>query len=394
MLNELLTIVVWCLTLALVVPIFTFSIEVLLGARGGDTLPTQETSQSACILVPAHNEAGILGETLERLVPVLPDHVRVLVVADNCTDETAEVARTFGVAVVERHDPSKRGKGFALAFGREWLKQSPPDCVIVLDADCQTDKASLEAIVDTATRRGVPVQASYIFRPDLSASPKVQISNFAFWVKNVVRQKGTQRLGGGAVLTGTGMGFPWSIFETLTLATNSIVEDLELSVELTRLGSAPFFLESALVTSVAAGEAATLAQRSRWEHGFLAIAQVHSLPSLWQGIRLWDPPLILLGLHLLVPPLALLMSIAGTTAILLAGIAVWSDNLLPAILMASSTILALISVLLAWVREGRRWISARSMLMVPLYILWKLPVYLRFVMGRRAEWVRTERTST
>lgn len=392
MLHELGAIAAWSLTIALAIPTCIFCVEILLGVYSSEAIVIKEISHSAYILVPAHNEATILGATLNQLVTVLPKNASVLVVADNCDDETAEVARSFGVAVVERQDPSRRGKGFALAFGREWMKQTPPDCVIVFDADCHTDKASLEAIIATVMRHDAPVQASYTFRSDLSASPRVQISNFALWIKNVVRQKGAQRLGGGAVLTGTGMGFPWHIFDTLPLATNSIVEDLELSVELTRSGSAPFFLESAHVTSVAAGEAATLAQRARWEHGFLATAQAHSFPSIWKGITSMNRPLFFLGLHLLVPPLALLMSVACATAVLLIGATIWTDLLLQAMLVTVFTGLALCSVLLAWVRGGYRWICARSILAVPLYVLWKLPVYLRFITGRRAKWVRTDRT--
>ena len=388
----MLYIAAWAVVLALAIPTSIFCLEVLHGSRTCESDPITPTSHSAAILVPAHNEAAILGDTLDRLIAVLPDFASVLVVADNCDDETAEVARSFGVTVIERKNPTQRGKGFALAFGRDWLQKSPPDCVIVLDADCQIDKASLEAITATATRRGKPVQASYIFRPDLSVPPKVQISNFAFWIKNVVRQKGARRLGGGAVLTGTGMGFPWAVFEALPLATNSIVEDLELSVELTRRRSAPIFLENALVTSLAATETATLAQRARWEHGFLAIAKAHSFRSVWLGITSANRPLALLGLHLLVPPLALLMAVVCTSAVLLVVASMWTGDLFPAIMVTSLAIIVLCSVLLAWVLEGHRWISAKSMMMVPLYVLWKLPAYLRFVMGRRAEWVRTDRT--
>lgn len=391
MLHDLLLFATWGGAIVLTLPLSIFCLEVLLGIGKHRALTPIAIPYSACIIMPAHNEATIIGDTLDRLLPVLPESVTVLVVADNCNDQTADIARSHGSVVVKRHDTANRGKGYALDFGRNWLRQSPPDCVIVLDADCATDRASLGALIRAALQCKRPVQASYTFTPNLSAPPKVQISNFAIWLKNVVRQKGTQRLGGAAVLTGTGMAFPWSVFERMPLATNSIVEDLELAVALTSSGSAPIFLENASVTSAAASEEATLAQRARWEHGFLAIAKSHSFPTLWKGVKTQNWPLILLSLHLLVPPLALLMSVAGSMAALLALAAVWTDALMPAVLVAALAGAALGSILIAWLSGGHRWLSGRSTLMIPLYILWKLPLYLRFVVGRRSEWVRTDR---
>lgn len=392
MLNELTTLAAWGVTVAIGIPLTTFVVEVMLGLRPSKVPISTGTAYSAFIIMPAHNEAGVLDGTLSKLVPILPGGVRVLVVADNCTDETANVARSYEVTVIERRDPAKRGKGYALAFGRDWLKSSPPDCVIVLDADCQTDRRSLEILIGTAVDRAKPVQASNMFAPDLSAPAKVQISNFAMWIKNVVRQRGTQRLGGAANVTGTGMAFPWSIFETLPLATSSIVEDLELAVELTRSGRAPVFLESARITSSAASEEATLVQRSRWEHGFLSIAKSHSLPTLADGIRSRSWQLILLGFHLLVPPLALLLVAAVTAAATLIGAAIWADVVMPIAVVATLLGLVFCSVFLAWFSGGRRWLSGVSVLAVPLYVVWKIPVYLRFVAGQRSEWVRTDRT--
>lgn len=392
MVHDVMLFLAWIAAIILILPLTTFCLEVFLGLGKRPEILPPSVPYSAFIIMPAHDEASILGDTLDRLRPVLPQSVSVLVVADNCADETANIAKERGVTVVERRDTDKRGKGYALDFGREWLKRAPPDCVIVLDADCATDKASLEALIVASLQHQRPIQANYTFTPDLSAPPKVQISNFALWLKNVVRQKGAQRLGGGAILTGTGMAFPWAIFETLPLATNSIVEDLELGVELTSRGSAALFLESAHVTSAAASETATLAQRARWEHGFITVARRYSFPTLVNGLKAHSKPLILLGLHLLVPPLALLMTVASGITVLLFIAAIWAETLLPAVIVTGLTGAALCCVFAAWASGGHRWLSARSMLMVPLYVLWKLPVYLRLVTGRRSEWTRTDRS--
>ena len=67
--------------------------------------------------------------------------------ADNCTDATADIARSVGVEVIERIEPDRRGKGFALDFAREHLERAPPQVVIVIDADCATDSESLARLI-------------------------------------------------------------------------------------------------------------------------------------------------------------------------------------------------------------------------------------------------------
>jgi hypothetical protein len=99
------------------------------------------------VLIPAHNEQLLIGQTLQRLLPQITAVDRVLVVADNCTDKTALMARSHGVEVLERHDTQNRGKGFALAAGVAHLAADPPDVVIVFDADCDAANShSFEAV--------------------------------------------------------------------------------------------------------------------------------------------------------------------------------------------------------------------------------------------------------
>src|SRR3546814_77955 len=155
--------------------------------------------------------AGIAA-TVEALSAVAPG-AQILVVADNCDDATAAEARKAGADVVERHDPDRRGKGFALAFGREELAGSPPDVVIVVDADCRLGDGSAERLAARAMVGGRAVQAANLLTAGKDASPLVAVSNFAMLVKNIIRARGLVRLGGGALLFGTGMAFSWSLFE-------------------------------------------------------------------------------------------------------------------------------------------------------------------------------------
>ena len=88
------------------------------------------------VLMPAHDEAGGIEPAIRAVLAQLAAGDRLLVVADNCSDATAAVARAAGAEVIERSDRVRRGKGYALDHGVRWLEQAPPAAVVILDADC------------------------------------------------------------------------------------------------------------------------------------------------------------------------------------------------------------------------------------------------------------------
>ena len=387
----MLVLLCWVIAIPPFVALTIFSLETLLGAMPSKAKSYPGRLPTTRILIPAHNEAGTIETTLDRLASIVSADVRLLVVADNCSDPTADLVRRAGHEVIERADPNNRGKGFALAFGTDHLRADPPECVIIFDADCETDAASIATLAKACVAENVVVQASYILQPDLAAPPKVQISNFAFWMKNVVRQRGGQRLGAAAVLVGTGMAFPWNIIERAPLATSEIVEDLALGVHLTRSGQPPIYLEQAMVKSAAASEGATLDQRTRWETGFVAIARSFGFRALWEGMRTGNRKLFQLGLHLLVPPLALLLLLALAVSVVV-GLGAWVTGHSEAfVVLAIALAVASMSVLINWIVAGRRWLGLQALLRLPLYLLWKIPIYLRIVKGDEIGWTRTER---
>ena len=363
-----------------------FVAEVLAGLLPIPAARKRASRASAVIVVPAHDEGPVIAETLRRLTQAVGDGMRILIVADNCSDSTAEEARAMGVQVVERDDPKLRGKGHALAFAVDRLAAAPPDILVVLDADCTIDGPSLLALVESAAASGSPSQAINLLRPDRDASPLVQLSTFAFMLKNLIRQRGLQRLAGRVHLTGTGMAMPFRLFRASAQVRSSIVEDLALGLELAEQGHAPQLIEDAFVWSGGSSEQGTLIQRSRWEGGFLATASRYGPRTILKGS-------ILAGLDLLVPPLALfaalnLLVLAVAAVLTLASNAAWWLIVVHALLLA----LAGIAVFAAWLREGRRFVTLGVLARVPLYILWKLPMYLGLARrGAPGEWLRTGR---
>lgn len=388
-----LTLLAWLIAAPFLILNLILGIELLLGIwpLAGKANASGATPRTT-ILMPAHNEAAGIGAIIAALAPQLSARVRLLVVADNCSDETAALARQAGAQVLERQDTSLRGKGHALAFGRDWLRSDPPDAVVVLDADCVTEAGAIAALSHAAIETGRPVQGCYLLRSTPDDGPMVQISNFAFLVKNKVRQRGDARLGAPAILGGTGMAFPWALFADAPLATSDLVEDLALGIDFARRGHAPRFLEEAMIWSAPTGTADTLTQRTRWEHGFVGTALNRALPLLLEGLGKGRPALSWLGLHLLVPPLALLVCLTGVALVACTLLTLLGAAGCPALACLSA--LAIIAILLAinWARSGREAVSGPTLARIPLYLLWKIPVYLKLVRKRESEWVRTKRT--
>ena len=369
-----------------------FSVEVLFGLRRIASLPLDGRDLDVVVVIPAHDEASLISGTVQRLRQGVRSTTRILVVADNCRDgETAALARSAGALVIERNDPSRRGKGFALDFAREFLAAAPPDAVFVLDADCTLERGSVEATAGRAVALGEPVQAVNLLVAPAAASPLVQLSGFAMLVKNLVRARGLYRLGGGVPLFGTGMGFAWTTFSRLELATAEPVEDLRLALTLAASGIKVHFDEDTRVTSAAAELEDSLGQRRRWEHGFLANAARYAIPLLTAGVVKHSRHLGALGAHMLVPPLALLYLIAIVAAVPALALAVWTGALGPLALLSGSTAAAVTATGLAWGLEGRSELGLASLARAPLYVLWKIPLYLGFFSSRQKEWNRTRR---
>lgn len=344
------------------------------------------------ILMPAHNEAGVIAQTLAALVPHLRADDQLLVIADNCSDDTAAIARQFPVTVVERSSDSQRGKGFALAHGLSYWGDSVPEVVVIMDADCHFEPDALEHIVSTAASQQRPAQAVYLMECPVDPTPRDQISAFAFLFKNQVRPLGLHRLGQPCLLTGTGMAFPKELLTAERLATGNIVEDMQLGLDLAVQGYSPINVPEAIVRGqLPKQSAAAVSQRTRWEHGHIQTL-LTCVPRLFlAGLRQRRIDLIALALEMCVPPLSLLVMIWLATFTLATGFFLATGQPKPLVVCGVTGVLLFIAIGLAWLRFGQQVLSGRTLLSIPLYVVGKVSLYLRFVTNRQKDWVRTRR---
>lgn len=393
-----LTLLLSLLATVLLVPCSMLLAETLAAALGRPkasmaTAPLAEEI-SLAVLVPAHNEAPGIRQTLESITQDLRPQDRLVVVADNCTDDTATVARATGATVIERSNTKQRGKGFALDHGLNHLKPSPPDVVIFMDADCDIQPGSLPLLAHQALTQARPVQANYLIEQPATQSLKGSVSAFAIKVKNFVRPLGLQRLGAPCLLTGTGIALPWRSAIAVNVASSHIVEDMKWGLDLALHGHCPTFLPEAKVISRLPNEdQAAKVQRTRWEHGHLQILTTYTSKLLWQGLRQGNLGLLALGLELSILPLSLLVMTWIGLWIATLGMALALGRYLPLQISTLAGINLFSAVFLAWVNYGRSDLNLMQLVRVPLYILWKIPVYILFVLRPQKQWVRTQRDS-
>jgi cellulose synthase/poly-beta-1,6-N-acetylglucosamine synthase-like glycosyltransferase len=345
------------------------------------------------VLVPAHNESSGLLPTLADIQSQLLPGDRLLVVADNCADDTAAVARARGAEVAERHDATRQGKGYALGWGVEHLSSDPPEIVMVIDADCRLADGAVDGLALSCATTGRPAQALYLMTAPNGSQTSHQVAEFAWRVRNWLRPLGLGAMGLPCQLMGTGMAFPWNVIRSAELANGRLVEDLVLGLELTLSGHPPLFCPDACVTSVFATSLdGARTQRKRWEHGHLDTILREAPRLLASAIARRDRGLLALSLDLAVPPLSLLgmlnlgmVGAGGFAAVL---------GFSQAALVASTAglLVFLIGAALAWVKCGRDVVPPRAVLSIVLYAVGKCHLYRQFLFGKMdRQWIRTDR---
>jgi cellulose synthase/poly-beta-1,6-N-acetylglucosamine synthase-like glycosyltransferase len=380
--------------LILAVPVLTILVQVLM------TLPRWPQSTLSAgrrprvaVLVPAHNEQDVIKRTLASISRQLETGDRVVVVADNCSDHTADMARQLGAEVTIRLDPALRGKGYALDYGLKFLEQTGiPDVVVFIDADCQIEDGCIDRLARLCVQSMRPTQATYLMNPPSPPRKTASLVAFAWKVKDFVRPLGWHRLGFPCQLAGSGMAFPWEVVRLTDLASGHLAEDLKQGLDLALVGKFPLFCPEAVVTSdVIAGGTASQSQRARWEHGSIE-TMLRYLPRLFVGFcRTGRFALVAMALDLSVPPVALLaLALGGYLALTLVFYFV-SGAAVPVLLSGVTCALFFGAITLAWWRHGRDILPLRWLAFAPVYAIMKIPLYVKFFINRQREWVRGER---
>ena len=382
--------------LILVIPCFIFFLECFAAffSKKPQLDKIDRYRPKTTVLIPAHNEAAQIKEVLETVLKQVTEQDRVVVIADNCHDDTAAIARTTTATVIERENSTERGKGYALDYGMKFIQDDPPEVIVILDGDCIIEPGTIEEITCQAIATGRPIQSTYLMEQPNNPSFKDTISMFSIKVKNLVRLLGLNRLGGHCLLTGSGMAFPWSLINQVSLAGSKTTDDMQLTVDLALASCTPIFCDSAFVVGRLMKDRDAQSQRSRWEHGHLEMILVEVPRLLKQFLKQGRFSLLVLALDISVPPLSLLL-MTWVVSMAIAWLAILGGvSLLPAVAVSIAGIFLLTGVCLAWIKFGRSDLPLTNLVAIPFYILSKIPIYLKFLVKPQSRWLRTERDSS
>ena len=358
--------------------------------------PPRRTDVRFDVVVPAHDEESGIATTVAslRAVDYPADRFRVLVVADNCGDGTAERARAAGATVIVRDDARRRGKGYALdAAYRRSLADGCAEAVVIVDADTRVSPELLGAFAARIRAGAEAVQGEYAVANG-GDSWRTSLMTVAFTLFHTVRSLARERLALSCGLRGNGMCFAASLLRRLPAGAYSIVEDVEYGLALGRAGVRVWYAPEARVWSdMPARASGARSQRERWEGGRRALARAYAWPLVREAFRRGDRVIWDLAIDLAVPPLSeiALAAVAGTgvAALLFAagvagavGVACW---------LAALVALA-VYVARGLVLSGEGWRGVRALAAAPAYAIWKLALLVvRRPPASESEWVRTPR---
>ena len=366
----------------------------LAAARGTEPLGTAGSESGRrrrlAILIPAHDEQLMIAATVKSLLDCEYPHGdrRLIVIADNCSDRTASLAREAGAEAWERDEPAKRGKGFALAWAQARLRESGVDfdAVVVVDADCLVSPNLLN-VIDLHLQQGIEaVQVNYVVaNPEESTASALRHGAFA--LANTVRYRGKHQLGLSCGVAGTGFAFSAGLLERVPWADFGLVEDAEHHMRLVLEGERVRFAPEAWVSSPMPTTQGGSGEE-RWERGRLTLLRRWTPRLVRAGIVRRDPVRLHAGLEWLVPPQSLLVALGLASAGVRLAVGPRRRSLISVGGLLGQAVFVIGGLRLT---EAPRSVY-EALAAAPQMVVAKTLLYLRLLAGRGPKtWVRTER---
>jgi cellulose synthase/poly-beta-1,6-N-acetylglucosamine synthase-like glycosyltransferase len=347
------------------------------------------------VIVPAHDEAVLIRRVLQSLFrmdwPSTAMHV--VVVADNCTDDTATLAIAAGADVLERHDELLRGKGYALdhAF-KASLARGFADAVVVIDADSEASPNLLTACATRIQCGAHAVQVHYGVLDPL-VSWRTRLLCIAMSAFHRVRSRARERLGLSCGFRGNGWCVTRELLEQVPYQAFSLAEDVEYGIELGLAGHRIHYADEANVDGQMVADAASAGtQRKRWEHGRWQLLRTRTVALLRAAVQQPSRVCLDLGIDLLVLPLSYVALNVLALLAFAAAMAPWQAAAIPWLMVGAVCAASLIVyVLRGWQLSEMGARGLLDLARAPFFLVWKVWLLL-CSRGSRA-WVRTPRKS-
>ncbi len=385
----------------LLAPFVIFVAMITIGSwrfRGLKARPSSPSTKFV-ILIPAHNEAASIGGVLTGLKKLdYPAAMhQVMVIADNCSDDTAAIARAHGALVYERNNLSMRGKGHALAEVTSKIVSQTiegliaVDAVIMIDADTMVDSDLLIAF-DQGVQSGYDWMQGYYNGSNPDESMRTGLMALALSLFNGVWNQGIDRLGLSVPLRGNGMCMTVSGLKRQPWKAYGLAEDLEFAWALRLSGERVRFLPAARVYGelVANSPQAEESQRLRWEHGRKVLRKIFSFMLKRAKMPLTDKICYFIDLYMLpISTLAMYVILASGSAIAVnLGLGGHYHHIVTVIYLAELSVIA--AYLASPALLGFTPLKTYGYLVrLPRFVVWKLVLWFK---KKPTAWVRTTRS--
>lgn len=349
------------------------------------------------IVIPAHNESECILQTLHSCISsdYPKEKFQLVVIADNCQDNTANIARQAGIRVLERFDDHNKGKGFALAFAFSVLLKEHFDAFLVIDADCTIDKQALLALNAALVRGyGAAQLNNVVANPDSSSMTyALAVGNY---LENMFFYSPKSRIGWAVLLRGTGMLLTREALLTVPWQAYSVTEDVEYGMKLLQMGLRVVFIENARVLSPFPVDRLQLqVQRTRWASGTLIFSRKEAVKTIIKG--LWKQHWLTIdsGLTFLMVSKPLLLLCSGGSLLLAIGCFLYQPSSVTVILLSGTTInfgLILLYFLIGIFLFGMTKSRWKLLLQAPETIFRLMWITVQALFGRpEKEWNKTPR---
>ncbi len=260
--------------------------EKIYGKASKNYLPVKRFA----IFVPAHNEEAVIGNIVSNLKDLNypEDSYKLYVIADNCTDNTAAIARGAGANVLERFDDNDRGKGYALKWAFDKVlcgDDCEYDAVVIFDADNLISRNFLR-VMNNKLCDGQKVIQGYIDSKNPSDSWITTSYSIAFWSSNRLFQCARSFLGMSCEIGGTGFCMDVKVLKQVGWHAECLVEDLEFTMKLMLNNIKVGWAHEAVVYDEKPLDLRqSWRQRRRWMQGFADVCYRYFFKLFLKGVR-------------------------------------------------------------------------------------------------------------
>lgn len=363
--------------------------------QGNSRAGADVTPVPLLFLVPAYNEAMVIERCVRSLLgqEYPPELLSVVVVADNCTDETEATASRLGARCLARTDPDHPGKPQAIAWAlqrlgnlRQW------DACVIIDADSEVAPEFAKCLVGCAPLRNEVFQAYYgISNP--GGSWLTRLASVLSRARYEVEYPLKSRAGLNCPLTGNGMCIGTEILAEHGWTAFSLTENWELYADYTargiRIGVANRARLFALETE---GLSASRTRRSRWSRGRAQVLRSYWRPIARSRAIGWHQKLDTLAELANLPP-----TVHASVALMLAIVLYVVFHDAPSRWLASIALLTLLPLAsinaISLAKDPQPLRTGAALLMLPFYAFWRACFFLEtLLLHRGSVWRKTERS--